>query len=153
MEKLEDELRRYELSLGIPGVTEDEVTQETRRLLSIPPRSVSKMTALECGEAAYCLEQSSMRIQQALNQHEAKIVLAEESIAAILAGKVSDYRGATADERRRTAVKDSEPASRWEQVRVKALVRVKRLSFLANKVEKLTMTLLSIQSTKRGKDD
>ena len=147
-------LDEYESRLGIPVLTgEDAVTVEARRILSIAPQNLRKMSALDTAEAAFVMGQYAHRLQQAINREQARVTWATQSILKIIGNKVKDYRGVSFEERRLQAVRDNDSAIRLEEIRVKAQLRIDRVSFLSGKANDLAKTLLSLKNAKQGVRD
>lgn len=149
--RLEEDLIGLERSLGIPALAgEDEVTGETRKILSLPPSELRKMSAVQAGEAAFVMGQYSHRLQQVVNRELSKAIWAAENIKKIIAPRVGGYKGVSFEERRLAAVYDNEAAAKLETIRVQCQIKAERLSFLSTKADNLAKTLQSIAASKRG---
>jgi hypothetical protein len=114
---------------------------------------VRKWTAQNCGEAAYCLRQFSFRLQQAFNRESARVKWCNESIDAIIAPILMEYRGYSFDERKVQAVRDNDAAKKFDELRVKASLRMERLLYLSTKVSEMAKTLEALQFSKRGQQE
>jgi hypothetical protein len=145
-------LDKMEGSLGIPGVTEDEVSQEAKRLLALFPAQIRGFSAADCGYAAYTLEQLGFRLQQSINREQARITMAEESIKKVISQTIKNFSGGSYEERRLQAVNDRDDTQKWDAIRVKATLRIDKLAYLSTKAEKLAMVMMSLQNTKRGQE-
>jgi hypothetical protein len=147
-------LDEYELRLGVPALTgEDEVTTEARRVLDLPPSELRKMSAIDCGVAAHVMEQFGRRVQQAVNREQARVTWADRSINRIIAKKVNNYKGYSFEERKLQAINDDDAASKLDEIRVKAQLRIDRISYLAARASGQAKTLLSIKNSKQGDRD
>lgn len=152
MEEADRLLDEYERSLGLPPAFAAEVEQEATRLLNLPPAVLRKMSAEECGAAAFTLRQFARHLQRSVNREQARVAWCEENIDAIIAKEVHKYAGASFVERKLKAVRESEAAAAVDRLRVHAKLRVERVSFLAAKVGDEAEALKSLQFTKRGED-
>ena len=153
LEQLDKALDDFERPLGIPGVSEDEVTKESRRILSLSPSVLRKLTAIECVEAAFILGQYAHRLQQAVNREQARVDWAEESIKKIIARTINNYKGISYEERKMQAVRDNDAASKLDTIRVKAKLRIDRVSYLANKADNMIKALMSLKNAKSGRSE
>jgi hypothetical protein len=143
----------FERGLGVPALAgEDEVTVEARRLLGMAPSAVRKMGAVECGESAYVLGQFAFRLQQAQNREQGRVTWATEAVKRTIAPRVDKYSGYSFEERKLKAVRDDEAASKLDAIRVRAQMRLDRLSFMAARADGLVKTLLSLKNTKGNRD-
>jgi hypothetical protein len=145
-------LDEYERTLGLPAAFDKEVEREATRLLNLSPSVLRKMSAQECGEAAFTLRQFSRHLQRSVNREQARVAWCEENIDAIIAKEVHKYAGASFVERKLKAVRENEAAAKIDRLRVHAKLRVERVSFLAAKVGDEAEALKSLQFTKRGED-
>lgn len=143
-------LDRFEHGMGIPAVGEDEVTLESRRWLAMPPSLLKKLSAVECGEGAYVLGQYAHRLQQACNREQGRLTWANESIKRVIAKVINNYKGVSFEERRLQAVRDNDAARALDAARVKAQLRLDRISYLSGKANDMAKTLLSLGNAKRG---
>jgi hypothetical protein len=134
-------------------VGEDEVASEARRLLVLSPSLLRKLTGVECGEAAFILGQYGHRLQQAINHEQGKVTWTEEAIKAIIAPRISQYSGISYEERRLQAIRDNTAACKYDAIRVHAKIRIDRLSFLAAKAADMAKSLMSLNATKRGRNN
>lgn len=154
MERLDRILDEYERSVGLPDALGFvEIEDEARKYLTMTPSLLRKLTAQECGEGAYALLQFSWRLQQAINRENGRVRWARASVRKIIATKVRTMSGNSFEERKMLAVRSDDAASKLNDIKVKALLRVERISFLSNKASDLAHSLMALQSTKRGKHD
>lgn len=109
-----------------------------------------KLSAVECAESAFVLGQYAHRLQQARNREQARVTWAEQSIRRLIASKVNNYKGVSFEERRLQAVKGDDAAQKLDAIRVKAQLRIDRVSFLADKANDLAKSLLSLKNAKQG---
>jgi hypothetical protein len=143
----------FERPLGISVVGEDEITQEARRLLQLPPDAVRKFSARDCCVAAYVLSQYTHRLQQAINREQCRVTWAENSIRRLIAPRINNYRGYSFEERRLQAIYDDEAAQEYESTRVRSQLRIDRINYLANKTDNMIKSLLSMKNIKGNDTD
>lgn len=148
--ELDTILDTYERGLGLAFAGDDEVTEEGRRLIDLPPSAVRKLSPMDASVGAYTLQQFAMRLQRAVNREQGRVTWACSSINRMIAKKLGLYTGYSLEERRLKAVADDDVARKLDEIRVHAQLRLDRVSFLAGKVESLAKTLLSIKNTKTG---
>lgn len=148
-----DGLDKYEQGIGLPNVTSLAVEAEAKRILNLEPSVLNKMSATECGESAFCLRQYSWYLQRSLNKERTNMKWAEESTKRTIAATIHNYRGVSYEERKMQAVKDNDVASNLDTLRIKAQLKIDRISFLADKIGDMAKSLESLQFTKRGKSD
>lgn len=129
------------------------MTTEARRLLNMTPSLLRKMSAVDCAEAAFCLGQYAHRVQQAINREQGRVTWAAESVKRIIAKKVNNYKGYSFEERKLQAVNDDDAARKLEQIRVRAQLRIDRVSYLAARADGMAKTLLSLKNAKQGERD
>lgn len=149
-EAVGDELDAFERASGLPGACPAEVENESRRLLALPPAALKRLTAAECGEAAFTLMQFAFYVQRAVNRQQARARWADESIRRMVAPRLGAVAGHSMDERRLLAVRESDAATRADRLRVEALLRLDRLSYLAGRVHEVARALMSLQKTRLG---
>lgn len=150
LSQLDKILDEYEAGLGLPGMGFPEVEQEAQRLLTLSPAVLVKMTAVQCGEAAYCLRQFGFHLQRATNREQGRVSWAEESIKKAIAKSINQYKGVSFDERKMQAVRDNDAASKLDSIRVHAKLRLERVSHLAIRVSEMAKSLESLQFSKKG---
>ncbi len=149
-EALDNLLAEYEERLGVGAVFHPEGEAESKRLVGMPPSQLHKMTAEECGEAAYTLRQFAYHLQKAANRELARVNWANESIRRVIATIVAHTRGASAEERRALAIREDDVATKYDVIRVLAQTRIDRLSFLGIRVSEMARSLEALQQTKRS---
>lgn len=128
-----------------------EVEVEATLLLALTPARLKTLTATQCGEAAFTLEQFSYHLQRCINRERTRVAFADENIRRLIA----KFRpaGYSWDERRAAGVACSEMAAQFDALRVHAQNRVNRIDFVSGKIDAMVKTLLALQQTKRGKYD
>lgn len=150
MQDLDNLLDEYEAHLGLPGMGVAEIEVEGARLLSLSPRILKTMSAVECGEASVVLEQFSFHLQRALNRERTRAAWCEENVKRIIAKVVGGCRGYSWEERRALAVTNDDVAMKFDALRVKCQNRINRVEFYSSKVDALSKSFLALQQTKRG---
>lgn len=153
--ELEQRLEEYEKRIGLPtfGLAE-EVQEEATRLLKLTPKELRKMSAVECSEAAYTLQQFSNQLQEAMNREQGRVRWANENIDKMIATVVHQVPGYKYEERRAKAVRANDAASKIDEIRVQAQMRIERLNFRSAKVTDMARTLMGLSNAKqRSRDD
>lgn len=146
MDRVTKALDDYEKSVGIPTI---EPHSEAEQYLNMTHFQLSKLTAIECGEAAAVLAQYAFHLQRSHNKEAARSNWAEESTDREIAPKLSQYNAYSFKERRMLAVADNEYALNLDKIKSWGKARAERLAYLASKVEFLAKTMLELQQTKR----
>lgn len=150
LEQLSNDLDDYARSLGFPGKLPAEVESEVARLLALTPGQLSRLSAIECSEGAFLLCRFATHLQNALNREQARLRWAEECIRKIIAPHLAQQKGYSFEERKLLAVRDNDAASNIDTLRVKAQLRIERVSYLSNKVENMARSLMALAQSKRG---
>jgi len=143
-------LNQYELSLGLPANINPNTASEATRLLALDHSQLPRMSAVECGEAAVVLLFFSAHLQRAVNVESSRVRWADESIKRLIGAKLGHQKGYGYEERRLGAISQNQAAQKLERIRVHALIRQDRISFLAAKVEALAKALDGLRQAKRG---
>ncbi len=146
-------LDRFASAVGLPVVLPPGVEDEARRYLDLGPESLRKLSGSDCGEGAYMLERLALHIQDACNREAARVRWADETVRKLIAPRLAEQRAYSFEERRLLAVGTDPEAARVDALRVKAQLRVDRVSYMAGKVEAMARTLMALQQSKRGKNE
>jgi hypothetical protein len=117
------------------------------------PAEVRRLAPVDLGYAALALSQFAFRLQRAVNRELARVTWAAESVRSVIARTVAKYPGYSFEERRLQAVRDNDVATRLDQIRVRAQLRVDRLSYLSGRASDMARTLLSIKNSRQGDRD
>lgn len=153
--KAEAALDDFERSIGLPpfGLGLPDTRGEAKSLLEMTPDRLRKMTAIECGESAFILEQFATHLQRALNRLQSRAKMADEAIRKLIRGKLKAQAGYSFEERRLQAIHGDAAAQEWETIRVQAQLKIERLSYLASKVNQQADRLGSLQFSKRKRGE
>jgi hypothetical protein len=86
-----------------------------------------------------------------VNREQARVRWAEEAVKRIIANKL---RGAGStycsyEERKLLAIRNDDAALKVDGLRIKAQLRIDRISYMATRVENVAKALLDLQQTKR----
>lgn len=136
--------------LGIYGLLE-EIENEADRLLNLTRDQIRQMTALECSEAAYALEQFAFHLQRGINRQQSLANWAEQRVTRLIAPFVHQIPAYSPGERKATAIQQNDAAKETESVRVSAQLKVDRLSYLPGRVASLAKQMADISYNKRSR--
>lgn len=153
VEKVSSKLDAFEMSVGLPVWVHPATETEAKRLLSLEPESLQKMSSIDCGEAAFILFQYAMTLQKAINREQAKLTLANASIGKIIGASLAQQKAYAFEERKLLAIRENEAASAWQHVQVNTQMRIDRIVYLSGKVDSMAKSLMALQQSKRGNRD
>lgn len=148
VDKLDDFLDNYEKGVGLPKMGETDIS----RYLNLTSEQLNKMTAEECAEGAYLLNQEALYVQREINKYQAHMGWANSRIMRAIAGDIENHGGRYAkdDARRVLAIKGNSAAQDLQKIVDKAERIISRLSYVPNHLTKLANTLLDYRFTKTG---
>lgn len=149
LENLENLLEQYERVSGLPALQLRNET-EAQRLLTLSSGELKGMTAADCGEAAYVLEQFSLHIQRLMNREQERLHWAEDLIRYLIGPELRSITAYSWEERKLLAIRQNDAAVKAEVLRVNAQARIDRLSFVGSKIERTANTFLALQATRRA---
>lgn len=146
VDKLDDFLDKYEKNIGLVKMGETDVTE----YLNLTNDKLNKMTAEECANGAYLLNQEALYVQREINKYKAQMDWANARIIRIIAHQIEGYGGRyTKDDARRVmAIKADSAAQELQQIVDKAERIIARLSYVPNHLTKLANVLLDYRFTK-----
>lgn len=107
------------------------------------------MTPEAAGEASVVLAQYAMFLSQAAQREEANLLLLEEEILRAVAPRIAQQTVYGREEKRALAVREDEYASRLDRQRVGAAAKMKRLMFLATRVENVGRAYQALANVRR----
>lgn len=134
------ELDAFEHKLGLRPVR-PETEGEAVRLLDLVPDAVQAMAPQEALDAAFVLRQFAIHLQRAMNREQAAARAADEGVRRVIAPKLGSMPGYSHDERRMAALRNDDAAMAYENIRIAAMLRVDRVSYLSGKVSDMARTL------------
>ena len=143
-------LDEYERSLGMPPFP---VETPAREYMSLTREQLRAMSAVDCAEAAALLLDYAGHLQRALNREQARVTWARESVRKMVAPQLPQQKGGYFEERLLHAVRGNDAASKVDSLRVKAQLRVDRVSYLAESVRAKAKALTDLYYAKRGQRD
>lgn len=135
----------FESQNGLPIGIPLSVESEAKNILTIEPEMLKRMGAAQCSEAAVVLIQYAFYLQRVANRLQSRIRWAEESVRKTIAPILGEQRGYSFEERRLQAVRQDEAASKADEIRVKAQLKLDRVSYLSTKVESMSRALQNIK--------
>lgn len=147
-DRLDDFLDDYEKGIGLPKMRETDIA----KYLNLNSEQLNKMTAEECAEGAYLLNQEALYVQREINKYQAHMGWANSRIMRAIASDIENHGGRfTRDDARRVmAVKSNSAAQDLQKIVDKAERIISRLSYVPNHLTKLANTLLDYRFTKTG---
>lgn len=125
---------------------------ETEKLLNLTRADLRRMTAEDCGEAAFILNRMATYIQLQYNQIQADIEWCQQNIDAIISRSVDKYGSQYLpyEYRRNLAIMQDDVAKKLQGIIVQAKLRLTSLSFLATQIHAQARSLENLQQTKRA---
>lgn len=123
--------------------------QGAMRYLNLSHHELNHMTAEECNEAAVLLTSLAFHVAKACNKLKAKIKYCNEAIIKCVAGKTTNYRYNSPDERMALAIQEDDFASNLKRQEVTLTCRLERIDYLALRLEKVADMFASLAATKR----
>lgn len=144
-------LDEFEAGLGLPPHCPPAVEVEATRLLQMEPAQLRLLTAAECGENAFALEQFAFFLQRAANREQARLHRAEAVLRRLLPPLLRGRREYMLEEKKMMAVSESAECREWECRRAEAQLRLDSLLYLANRVSALANLFVNIQQTRGQK--
>lgn len=150
LKKINAALVSYEETKGIP---QGEPHNEGIVYLNMNEKDLRTMSAEDAGAAAAVLAQYSYHIQRALNEERAVVNWIDAEIRRSIFNEISQYSGATAEERKSKAIAGNEYTKKLDRLRAQAQARVDRLEYLPNRIDAIRLSLVELQATKRKHND
>lgn len=144
-------LDEYEAGLGIPLQCPPAVESEATRLLKLEPAQLRLLTAAECGENAFVLEQFAFFLQRAINREQVRLHRAEAVLRQLLPHLLQTRREYMLEEKKMMAISESSQCREWECHRMTAQLRLDSLLYLANRISNLANLFINIQQTRGQK--
>lgn len=145
--KFEEIINEYENKIGLNRIKKSE---EIDLILELTASDMSRMTALQCGEAAFILFQYSAYIQKEVNRHNVRKYWGEKQLE-ILLGKYGDQYGDgyTKYEIRLAKLVIGDDAARLiNKIIIHASARVMELHDMSNRINMMGRALLEYQGAK-----
>lgn len=146
LKKIDEILETYEGKLGLGRIGPP---SEIDKYLNLDRQGLAKLTAEECGDAAYILTRFAHYIQRELNKETSRITWANDLLPIMIANEVGKYKGYSYEERKYQAIKNNSAALKLHQIKSYAQQRRDRLEYQAMYVENTARRLDSLQQTKR----
>lgn len=146
-EKNEERLNDYNIERGLHKI---EAPNDIETYLMLKPEQIRMMSKEDCGEAAYTLNRYALYLQREQNTEEARIVWAEAELALAIVEPLKQITSkySTYEERKMEVVKQNGHAKKLYDIKVYAQQRLKKIYFIANRVENMSKTLMGIMGAK-----
>jgi hypothetical protein len=146
MEHLVSVLDIYERTVGLANIG---VKDEVDGYINLSILELNKMSAEECGNAAYIIEQRAYHVQMQLNKEVARITWADDLIEKAVLPRMNNYKAFKDEDKMKLAIQDDDYTKKLQEIKIYARMRIDRLSFMANRLNNLANKLDSLQQTKR----
>jgi hypothetical protein len=145
----QEKLDEFEESIGLvnPVGFKPEVSQ----YFKMNSAALQKLSREQCGEAAYELAQYSYWVQQTLNRENSKLAWADATLKVHIGKNSKRYRNdkyISYEEVQNLVIADNSYAHSLFSLKMKAKLRIERLSQLATKIEFMSKTMQSLQYRK-----
>lgn len=145
--EIEKVLAEYKKSLGIVI----RGNPEAEKFLNLSINDLRHMDAEQCAEAAVTLSQLSLYIQNEYNKHQRKLQWADENIKSLAAPHLHQYgdQWVPHDVKIKRFIRDNITATKLQQIKVEAQMRIDELSYIPHRIDSLSKTLLELTQSKR----
>lgn len=134
MANLDKKIEEYTKGLGLPTQTTTTLS-EVESILNKNRDDIRKMLKEDCSTAAIFLLNFNFYLQRAINKELRIIEYCKECINKIIVKRVSQQRAASYEERRQLAIREDEAATKYDNLRAMAAVRVSETQFMVNRVQ------------------
>lgn len=141
-------LDNYDVKIGLPKISETNNLAEKYLNLDF---ATAKLTPDESAEAGAVLSQFSYYLQKTVNREEAKLVWLNGKIKKIIVGILPQIKSYNWSEREMSAIAQDDVAIQYDEERTRTEIRIKHLSYLSGKVEKLSEKYVELSRTLRNK--
>ena len=142
-------LQEYESGLGIPKTFKIN-TQDVEGYLQMSRDELKILDMEECAEISFALSQASFYIQKESNKERAKFNWADAQINGIIASKVSEYKGASFEERKLKAISDNSATMTLNKIKVNAKLRIDRLDGISQQIQFMSKSINDLKFAKRA---
>lgn len=151
LEAFNTKLDEFEVKNGVFDLA---ITDEAEEFATAKRDQLNKLTAEECSEGSFLLEQRAYAIQKTINRQLAIAKFCEMKIEALIALKVNDFKTknfSSYQERRAVAIQpvNNEVAHKFEQHRIAATLKADRLSYLVARLCGMSNALRELSQVKR----
>ena len=150
MNRIDEILDEYELSIGLSKFTEKSIDDEAKKYLSMDRNQIEKLSIQECGEAALMLGGLSFHIQRCFNREMSRVNWADSLLKKTIAGEELQYRGSW-ESQYNQAVKNNDYANDLLKLKNYAKQRADRLTYLASSAKNMSDLYKNLQMAKAMK--
>jgi hypothetical protein len=146
-EKRNEEINKYEKSLGLPPLPAEHTECE---YLTLNGEEITKFTPEQCGAAASILANYALYVQRVLSRERGILRWLDSRINLSIANELNNYTGYYShDQRRAVAISNNEYAKALEEFKINSQLKVDILDGLTYQINQLCRVLLDAQSSKR----
>lgn len=147
--KIERLLKEYAIKVGL-GVVQP--TNEVEKYINLSTPELRKMSAEECGEAAYIIGRAMTYLQLETNKIQADINWANQYLTWLIAPHVMNVgtQYTPMEYRKVLAIKNNDVAMKLQTIIVEAQLRIDSMAFMSTQLRVIATALESLQQTKRN---
>ena len=142
-------IEEYPIQIGLGKL---QPTNEVERYLNLTQAEIRRMTAEECGEAAYFISRAMTYIQLETNKIQADINWCEQYTQWLIAPIIQTVGGQYTpfDYRRILAIKQNDTAMTLQKIISAGKTRLDTMAFITNQLRGVLTTFEGLQQTKRN---
>jgi hypothetical protein len=139
----------YSLKLGLGKL---QPTNDVEKYLNLTQPELRRMTAEDCGEAAYFISRAMTYIQLETNKVQADINWCEQYMHWLIASVIHTVGGQYTpfEYKRLLAIKQNDVAMELQKIIVAGKVRLDTMAFVTTQLRGLLTTFEGLQQTKRA---
>jgi hypothetical protein len=147
LDHLTARLDRWEQKAGLPLTSPP--PPEFHRYLEPDRAFLRGLNAEDCGEIALLLTQVAFHLQRLTNHERTTALVLRERIVRRVVAKTGDLAYKTAEEKWHLTLMEEPTLAQMDGLRVAALARAERVSFLTQRLEAVAKLYGELQQTKR----
>lgn len=148
MKKRQSELDEFEDKLAIPRTCPMEIENRSKVVLNMPPAVLRGLTKEQCCEDAYVLQQFGFYLQKAANREQSTITMADSALRRVVGKHIDQVQGYGLVEKTMKVVRQNEVADKFDKMKTDAQARLDRISYLSQKAEGMSKTLMCLAKAK-----
>lgn len=145
-------LNEYEHTISVPEMRSPGSETELEQYLTMDRAHIESLSVDECGIIAMRLVQFGFHIQRAQNRELSRASWAKNQINISTANTIQSYKGYGREEKLWQAIKESEHATKLNQIQTYAEQRATRLNFMSSGINNLAEMIKSIKFNKMRSD-
>lgn len=148
--EIEEILQAFSTRVSLRDIV---VSNDVSIYLNKSKKDIEKMGYVECAEVAVLLNEAATFTQLQLNREQGRCRWAEESIAKLIASRISQYgdKYTPFDYRKIMAIKDNEAAVSLEKIRVNSQLCVDSMLYIPTQMRSVATSYVELSNAKRYK--